>query len=240
MEMYHDYNEPAETTVCQEVAAPQEVTTETVPQENRRNVITLKKPYTFEKKEYTEIDLSGLDKLTIQDAIDAQRKLFGERETASVVLCETTTAFAREIAAKATGLPIEFFKFAPRGLSKQIAAAIQDHVSVDQSMKNQVMKLKAPYQFKGTTVEEIELFGGTTVEEIDLSGVADLNSLDESEAENRLVREGFVITDNSTNYLYACCIASMATKYPESFFTGLPLAELVKLRTAVNDAGFFE
>lgn len=237
MEMYRDYTENTETSAAQEPAAVQETAD---PQESRQNVIKLKKPYTFEKKEYSEIDLSGLDKLTIQDAIDAQRKLFGERETASVVLCETTTAFAREIAAKATGLPIEFFKFAPRGLSKQIAAAIQDHVSVDQSMKNQVMKLKAPYQFKGTTDEEIELFRWTTVEEIDLSGVADLNSLDESEAENRLVREGFVITDNSTNYLYACCIASMATKYPESFFTGLPLAELVKLRTAVNDAGFFE
>lgn len=229
MEMYHDYKEPAETTVCHEVAAPQEVTTETVPQENRRNVITLKKPYTFEKKEYTEIDLSGLDKLTIQDAIDAQRKLFGERETASVVLCETTTAFAREIAAKATGLPVEFFKFAPRGLSKQIAATIQGHISVDQEMEKQVMKLKAPYRFKEMDYKEI-----------DLSGVADLNSLDESGAENRLAREGFVITDNSTNYLYACCIASMATGKPEEFFTGLPLAELVKLRTAVNDAGFFE
>lgn len=226
MEMYRDYTENTETSAAQEPAAVQETAD---PQESRQNVIKLKKPYTFEKEEYAEIDLSGLDKLTIQDAIDAQRKLFGERETASVVLCETTTAFAREIAAKATGLPIEFFKFAPRGLSKQIAAAIQDHVSVDQSMENQVMKLKAPYQFKGAIVEEI-----------DLSGVADLNSLDESEAENRLVREGFVITDNSTNYLYACCIASMATKYPESFFTGLPLAELVKLRTAVNDAGFFE
>lgn len=226
MEMYRDYTENTETSAAQEPAAVRETAD---PQEERQNVILLKRPYTFEKKEYSEIDLSGLDKLTIQDAIDAQRKLFGERETASVVLCETTTAFAREIAAKATGLPIEFFKFAPRGLSKQIAAAIQGHVSVDQPMKNQVMKLKAPYQFKGTIVEEI-----------DLSGVADLNSLDESEAENRLVREGFVITDNSTNYLYACCIASMATKYPESFFTGLPLAELVKLRTAVNDAGFFE
>lgn len=229
MEAYRDFNEPAETTVCQEAATPQETTPESVPQEDRRNVIELKRPYTFEGKEYTEIDISGLDRLTIQDAINAQRKLFGERETASVVLCETTTAFAREIAAKATGLPIEFFKFAPRGLSKQIAATIQGYISVDQEMEKQVMKLKAPYRFKGVAHEKI-----------DFSGVADLNSLNESEAENRLAREGFVVTDNSTNYLYACCIASMATGKPEDFFTGLPLAELVKLRTAVNDAGFFE
>lgn len=197
--------------------------------EERKNVIRLKKPYSFEGVKYQEIDLSGLDKLTIQDAIDVQRKLFGERETASVVLCETTTAFAREIAAKATGMPIEFFKLAPRGLSKRIAATIQGHISVDRGMENQVMKLKVPYQFKGMTYEEINL-----------SGVADLNSLHESEVENQLAREGFIITDNGTNYLYACCIASMATGQPEDFFTCLPLAELVTLRTAVNDTSFFE
>lgn len=229
MEMYHDRNEPTETVVNQEVAAPQEITAEAVPQEERQNVIELKKPYTFEKKEYREIDLSGLDKLTIQDAIDIQMQLFNARETASVVLCETTTAFAREVAAKATSLPVEFFKFLPLGVSKRVTAAVQGHIRVDRQMEGQVMKLKAPYCFKGFTCEEI-----------DLSGVADLNSLNESEAENRLAREGFVITDNSTNYLYACCIASMATGRPEDFFTGLPLAELVKLRTSVNDAGFFE
>ena len=57
-------------------------------------------------KEYEEIDLSGLEKLTIRDAIDTQLELFGV-EVAASVLCETTTAFARTMAAKATGLPIE-------------------------------------------------------------------------------------------------------------------------------------
>ena len=56
-----------------------------------------------------EIDLAGLDKLTVQDAINAQRQLFNEREPAAMLLCETTTAFVRILAAKATGLPIEFF-----------------------------------------------------------------------------------------------------------------------------------
>ena len=46
------------------------------------------------RKEFTEIDLGGLDKLTIRDAIDAQRDLFGQQEVASSLLCETTTAFA--------------------------------------------------------------------------------------------------------------------------------------------------
>ena len=48
------------------------------------------------------------------------------------------------------------------------------------------------------------------------------------------------MTENGTNYLYACVIASMATGIPEDFFTSLPLYELLKLKNAVNDSGFFE
>ena len=35
-------------------------------------------------RDSTSIDLSGLDKLTVKDAIDAQRQLFNEREVACV------------------------------------------------------------------------------------------------------------------------------------------------------------
>ena len=49
-----------------------------------------------------------------------------------------------------------------------------------------------------------------------------------------------MVTENGTNYLYACVIASMATGIPEDFFTGLPMCELLKLKNAVNDADFFE
>jgi len=197
--------------------------------DKREHIIELKKPYTFERKEYAEIDLSGLEKLTIQDAIEIQMRLFEAQEEASIVLCDTTTSFARQIAAKASGLPVEFFEFMPIGLMKQVAAMVRNHITIDQRAENHVMRLKKPYTFKG------EVF-----EEIDLSGVAELNSLNESAAENRLAREGFAVTNNATNYLYACCIASMATGKPEKFFTGLPLAELMKLRVEVNDADFFE
>ena len=91
----------------------QEVNTEKEEISEER-VVKLTKPYVFEGKEYEEIDLSGLEKLTIRDAIDTQLELFGV-EVAASVLCETTTAFARTMAAKATGLPIEFFKLMPRG-----------------------------------------------------------------------------------------------------------------------------
>ena len=62
----------------------------------------------------------------------------------------------------------------------------------------------------------------------------------ESAAENMIAREGFLVTETSFNYLYACCLAGMATGKPKEFFTSLPLKELLKLKNAVNDAGFFE
>ena len=204
------------------------IAAEAAAENSEKRVVELNKPYVFEGKEYPEIDLSGLDKLTIQDAIDAQRQLFGEQEVAAAVLCETTTAFARTIAAKATEQPIEFFKLMPRGVSRRVAATVRGYLNVDSTTKNHVMRLVKPCIYKGKTYQDI-----------DLNGIADLNSLNESEAENRMAREGFVVTENATNYLYACVIASMATGIPEEFFTSLPLYELLKLKNAVNDADFF-
>ena len=197
-------------------------------QEERR-VVDLGKPYKFEDTEYTEIDLTGLDKLTVKDAIDIQRQLFNEREVAAAMLTETTTAFARAVAAKATELPIEVFKLMPRGASRRVAAVVRGYLNVEAATENHVMQLAKPYHFKGKTYTEV-----------DLNGIADLNSMNESEAENRLTRAGFVVTETSYNFLYPCILASMATGLPEEFFTGLPLYETLKLKNAVNDSGFFE
>ena len=205
----------------------QEVNTEREEVSEER-VVKLTKPYVFEGKEYEEIDLSGLEKLTIRDAIDTQLELFGV-EVAASVLCETTTAFARTMAAKATGLPIEFFKLMPRGASRKVAGVVRNYMNVDAATENHVMQLEEPYHFKGQTYTEV-----------DLNGIADLNSMNESEAENRLARAGFMVTETSFNYLFACILASMATGLPEEFFTGLPLREVLKLKNAVNDSGFFE
>ena len=197
--------------------------------DQRPGVLKLTTPYLFEGVEYSEIDLNGLEKLTVQDAVDAQRELFNEREVAASTLCETTTAFARKLACKATGLPIEFFMMAPRRVSRQIMLSVRAYLNADANTTNHVMKLEKPYSFKGKEYTEI-----------DLTGVADLHSLNESEAANRIVREGFMVTETSFNYLYACVLASMATGLPEEFFMGLPLVEALKIKNAVNDAGFFE
>ena len=195
----------------------------------QKYVLKPKKPYIFEGKEYPEIDLSGLERLTIKDAVDAQKNLWNQQEIASAMICETTTAFAREIAAKASGRPVEFFKLMPRGLNKQVVRLVQAHLNVEAKMENHVMFFEKPYFFHGEKYDSV-----------DLNGLADLNSLNESAAENRLAREGFMITETSFNYLYACCLACMAAKLPEEFFTGLPLCELLKLKIALNDGGFFE
>lgn len=211
------------------IAAPEAAGNPTTENIDKQLVVELPRPYTFEGKEYKEIDLRGLDALTIQDAIKIQRDLFMERDVAAAVLCETTTSFACGIAAKATGQPVEFFKLMPRWGVKRVVSAVRVYLNVDADTENHVMRLKKAQNFEGKSYQDI-----------DLAGIADLNSMNESEAENRLAREGFVVTENAGNYLYACVIASMATGLPEKFFTGLPLYEVLKLKNAVNDPHFFE
>lgn len=196
----------------------------------RRHVVEFKRPYVFERREYTEVDLGGLEKLTVQDAIEVQRELFNRQETAASLLTETTTAFAQALAVKASGKPVEFFQLMQKPFYRPVFRYVREYImGAEKETVNHVMQLEKPY-----------LFDGKTYNEIDLSGVADLNSMQEAAAENRMAREGFVVTETSFNYLYACAIAGMATGLPEEFFTGLPLRETVKLKNAVNDGGFFE
>ena len=166
----------------------EEKTEAAAPKTENQYLLKLNRPYVFEGTEYAEIDLAGLDKLTVQDAINAQRQLFNEREPAAMLLCETTTAFVRILAAKATDLPIEFFKLAPRGVSRRIYGMVMGYMNVDSNTENHIMRLEKPYYFEGKQYTEI-----------DLNGVADLNSLNESAAENRLTRAGFMVTDTSYN-----------------------------------------
>ena len=198
--------------------------------EERRHVVVFKRPYTFEREEYAEVDLSGLDELTVKDAIEVQRQLFGQQEVAASLLTETTTAFAQALAVRASGKPVEFFRLMKKPFYRPVFRYVREYVmSVEKGVENHVMELEKPY-----------FFGGKEYREIDLNGVADLNSMQESAAENRMAREGFVVTETSFNYLYACIVASMATGLPEEFFTGLPICEAVKLKNAVNDGDFFE
>ena len=93
-------------------------------------LVKLAKPYKFDDEEYSEINLSGLDKLTIEDAVLTVKKLTGDGELAAMVMPETSTAYTDELAAKATDLPIEFFKLLPIGASKKVRQMVQGAITV--------------------------------------------------------------------------------------------------------------
>ncbi len=80
---------------------------DTQKQDTQRLIVRLKKPFMFEKKEYSEVDLSGLEHITGFDMINIEKKLhdsgIGSYDP------ELTAMGAFLYAACATGLPVEFF-----------------------------------------------------------------------------------------------------------------------------------
>ena len=198
--------------------------------EEKKYVIVPKTPYRFEGEEYPEIDLSGLEKLMVGDVIDAQKIMQDTGETAAMTVCETTTAFAHVLAARAAEKPIEFFQFMPRGLSKRVSAAVREALGEQGGgTENHVLRFAKPH-----------VCDGQERAEVDLSGLYEMTGMDEGAAENRMAREGFVVTETRLNYLYACFMAGRATGLGEKFFITLPLCEALKLKNAVNDPDFFE
>lgn len=86
-------------------------------------VMKLRKSYHFEGKEYTEIDLSGLDNLTGKDMIAAQKVL--DRNGSFSFLPEMSLQYACVLASRASKLPIEFFE----GLHPREALRLKNKVT---------------------------------------------------------------------------------------------------------------
>ena len=80
--------------------------------------VTLKKPYIFEGKSYSAIDLIGLEDIKAADMIEVTRLLY--RKGNVDFLQEMTLEYALNLAAKATGKPIEFFEMLPPYAAMQI------------------------------------------------------------------------------------------------------------------------
>lgn len=80
-------------------------------------------PYKFEGKEYTEINLSGLETLTARDMVDAESWL--TKHGIVSALPEMTFEYVSFIASVASGQPIEFFK----GLSPKNAIKVKNKVT---------------------------------------------------------------------------------------------------------------
>lgn len=87
------------------------------------NMVKLSKPYKFEGKEYSEIDLSGLEDLTAADMIKANKIL--ERAGTMSVLPEMSLEYACVLAARASSQPIEFFN----GLHPRDAIKVKNKVT---------------------------------------------------------------------------------------------------------------
>ena len=80
-------------------------------------VIKLSKTYDFEDEKIKTIDMSGLETITANDMIKAN-KILNNSGTVTV-LPETNLEYTLIIAASASGLPIEFFKtLAPKDAMK--------------------------------------------------------------------------------------------------------------------------
>lgn len=198
---------------------------------NKKLVIEPKKPYVFEDEEYETIDLSGLEKLTMQDAIEAQKNVVGTGEDSVILYApEASQAFIDEMAAAATKKPVEFFNGMSIGLSDKVRTAVQSVFSADgEKAKDRIVKLDKPYTY-----------GGETVSAIDLSGVEELTSKDVSGAENEVLKTGIYSANMKNFFVYSCALAARATGKPIEFFENMPLTDAVKVRSTVNSASFFE
>lgn len=87
------------------------------------DVVKFVKPYKFEGKEYTEVDLSGLDNIKASDMIEAE-KMYG-RSGGFSFIPEMSMEYALIIATKASNQPIEFFQ----GLQPKNAMRVKNKVT---------------------------------------------------------------------------------------------------------------
>lgn len=104
----------AEDLEAMEATAAEETATEEDAEEIDL-VLKFRKPYVFEGKEYTEVDLSGLEDATAKDLEAVGRILEKQTKGKGVnpATMEMTMGYAQLLANRVTGLPVEFFKALP-------------------------------------------------------------------------------------------------------------------------------
>lgn len=98
-------------TLTSEIEETTTLTSENEETTEESSVVVLSKPYKFEDKTYTEVDLSGLSELTTEDMVAAEKYL--TRSGNISVMPEMSVEYACFICARATNLPVEFFRRLP-------------------------------------------------------------------------------------------------------------------------------
>lgn len=98
--------------------------TPTAAPEDNKWLVTLDPPFTFEGQTHTEVDLSGVDRLTGMDLIKASDILQKTGHTPLIV--EMDTEYLLICAHLATGLPLEFFKQLPARAAIKVKNAVRN------------------------------------------------------------------------------------------------------------------
>nr|WP_325300169.1 phage tail assembly protein [uncultured Dysosmobacter sp.] len=101
------------------------ITIDKAAEKNTENdlIVKFSKSYKFEDETISEIDMSGLENLTANDMIKANKVLNNSGNVS--VLPETNLEYTLIIAASATGRPVEFFK----GLQPRDAIRVKNKVT---------------------------------------------------------------------------------------------------------------
>lgn len=89
---------------------------------NNNLIIKLKTPFTFEGKQYDEIDLTGLNDIKARDMIDINRRMTRGGNVDSTP--ELTLEYALNMANIAAKLPLEFFEQLPPRVALEIRGRI--------------------------------------------------------------------------------------------------------------------
>ena len=95
-----------------ETVAAVAVSEQTEDIEESSMIVKFNKPYRFEGKEYTELDLSGMEDMTGADMI-AVNKIMQRTSAGIDVMPEVSVEYAFHFAARAAKLPVEFFTNLP-------------------------------------------------------------------------------------------------------------------------------
>ncbi|MPM92471.1 hypothetical protein SDC9_139606 [bioreactor metagenome] len=104
-----------DTAEALEDTAAEETTAAEGDQEDQEISLVLKfrKPYVFDGKEYTEVDLSGLEDATAKDLEAVGRIMEKKTKGTNPATMEMTMDYAQLLANRITGMPLEFFKNLP-------------------------------------------------------------------------------------------------------------------------------
>ncbi len=87
-------------------------------------VVGFKKPFIFEGKEYTEVDLSGIENLTGKNLMEVEKRL--RAKGIASVTADLTADGLLMYAAEASKMPIEFFEQLPIREARKVKVRIMN------------------------------------------------------------------------------------------------------------------